>query len=241
MTTSAYFTLLSKKRTWTPVRVEAGALTEGTLPTIRRALALRHLELPVKEMLQQGLDRELPATPGIIDLLKSNQNDEEKHDLALGYVAAAHGTDPKAEKVAMQIRQLILEHPDHPITKTAILERSIFFVILPMFRQFGDMGLRTTSADISNDERVHAASHTMISQELKQLPSPSFNKLRKEIIAWLVALLPGGEDPMLGGKFWTSASDNLYSRGVAPELKATRSTRMPAFFETSNVNLPSYG
>lgn len=238
---SPYVQLLQKKRAWTPCQVTAGVVTPGTLPTLRRALALRHLELPVRDLLQQGLERELPKTPGIREILVSNQADEERHDLALNYVAEAHGVDPEAEKVAFQFREEFLRHPDHPLLKTAIMERSVFFVILPMFRFLGDIGMRTTSADISLDERVHASSHTMISQELKQKPSPSLNRLRKEIVGWVAAKLPGGEDPRLSSAFWIRASDSLYTRGVAPELADTKRTRQIAFFESANQNLPSYG
>lgn len=239
---SPYPVLLSKKRAWAPCQVTAGSIAPGALPTLRRALALRHLELPVKELLQQGLDRELPSTPGIREILISNQADEERHDLALNYVTDAHGVDPEAEKVALQFREAFLSHPDHPLLKTAIVERSIFFVILPMFRFLGDKGMRTTSGDISLDERVHASSHTMIAQELKQRPSASLNKFRKEIAAWVTELLPSkAESKFMDRGFWRSQSDELYSRGTASGLKATRSTVMPAFFEASNCDLPSYG
>lgn len=238
---SPYVTLLSKKRSWIPCPVTAGEVAPGSLPALRRALALRHLELPVRELLQQGLERELPKTTGIKNLLISNQTDEERHDVALNFIADAHGVDPEAERTALQFRQTFLEHPDHPILKTAVIERSIFFVILPMFRFLGDIGMRSTSADISLDERVHAASHTMVAQELNQRPSTSLNNFRKEIAAWVTELLPGGEDERMTAPFWRRASDNLFYRGAAPELVATRRARQIAFFEASNRDLPSYG
>jgi hypothetical protein len=40
--------------------------------------------------------------------------------------------------------------------------------------------------------------------------------------------------------FWLDSSDRLMYEGKAPELAATKSARMPAFFEHSNVNLPQY-
>jgi len=44
----------------------------------------------------------------------------------------------------------------------------------------------------------------------------------------------------LDKNFWLDASDRLMYEGKAPQLSETRSARMPAFFEHSNVNLPQY-
>ena len=56
---SNYLKVLSRKRTWTPLAVEKGDLKEGSEDTLKRCLALRTLELPVKEMLSQGLELSL--------------------------------------------------------------------------------------------------------------------------------------------------------------------------------------
>ena len=44
-----YQQLLERKRTWTPVATIKGKCKEGAEETLRRALALRHMELPVGE------------------------------------------------------------------------------------------------------------------------------------------------------------------------------------------------
>ena len=49
------------------------------------------------------------------------------------------------------------------------------------------------------------------------------------------------EDKYLDKDFWIKQSDNLYHRGKTEGLAATKSSRFPAFFESSNVNLPQYG
>ena len=41
------------------------------------------------------------------ELLKSNVNDEENHDLALGYIAEAYGTDPVAEAEALRATRCV--------------------------------------------------------------------------------------------------------------------------------------
>jgi len=43
-----YQKLLSRKRKWTPVQTEAGQVKEGAKEAIYRALAMRHMELPVE-------------------------------------------------------------------------------------------------------------------------------------------------------------------------------------------------
>jgi len=242
MTDSPYTRAISRKRSWQPTQVTKGEISPLLLPTIRRVLALRHLELPVRELLQQGLDRELPTNfTGVREALESNQKDEERHDKALNYVVAAHGSDEKAEKVGLQLLDAVMSHPDHPILKAAILERSVFFVILPFLRYSGDIGIRTVAADISRDEQIHVAVHHMVATELKQRPSKSLNKLRRDVVAWAFEDLKDCPSGMTSQNFWLNASDNLYSRGVAPELSATRAARMPAFFEAANTDLPQYG
>jgi hypothetical protein len=185
------------------------------------------------------LVRDLPTTDGVVAALESNMADEVRHDQALQFVVDAHGTEQATEQVGFQVRDAWINHPDHPILKAAILERSVFFVLLPFLRFAGDVGIRTVAADISRDEQVHVAVHHMVASELGLKPSPSLNSLRRATVDWVFSRLAGSGQ--LGSNFWLQASDNLYERGKAPELSATRSARMPAFFEASNVDLPSYG
>ena len=233
-----YDKLLARKRTWTPVQTTAGTLKGGAEEVIYRALAMRHMELPVGDFIEDALN-EVPKAS--VELLRSNIKDEENHDLALGYIANAIGVDEKAEREAKKIREAWLEHPDHTVLKALVAERAIFFVLLPIFRFCGDAGLRTVSADISRDEQVHVATNSLVCAELGFNWSPSLDKLRKATINWVLEPLKVQEsDKFLSKKFWADSSDNLMYQGKAPELFATRRARMPAFFEHSNVNLPQY-
>ena len=238
---SDYLKIMSRKRSWTPVAVDKGDVIEGSEETLKRCLALRTLELPVKEMLQQGLERELPDDPGIIPALQSNQNDEDKHDRALQFIVDAHGVDERAEAEAERIRSAWLRDPSHPILKTAILERSVFFVLLPFFRFNGDMGIRTVASDISRDEQTHTLIHAMVAHDLGEKTTPALDKLRKATVHWAMDQLGMSSNKYLNKDFWLKASDNLYHQGKATELAETQRARMPAFFESSNINLPQYG
>ena len=239
---SSYLKVLSRKRTWTPTPVDKGVVVEGSESTLKRCLALRTLELPVKEMLQQGLEKELPDDPGVIPSLQSNMNDEEKHDEALQFVIDAHGVDSQAEAEAQKIREAWFADPHHPILKTAILERSVFFVLLPFFRFNGDVGIRTVASDISRDEQVHTSIHAMVAHDLGLKPGASLNRLRKATVHWAMdQLSTNTTNKYLDKDFWLRQSDNLYAFGKAQELADTQRSRMPAFFETSAVNLPQYG
>jgi hypothetical protein len=234
-----YQKLLNRKRTWTPVQTTAGQLVEGAEETIYRALALRHMELPVGDFINEALKNEVPAAS--VGLLQSNIRDEEKHDLALGYIANALGVDEKAESEAIRLRDAWIEHPDHTVLKAMVAERAIFFVLLPFFRFNGDAGLRTVSADISRDEQVHVATNSLVCRELGLSVSPSLDKLRKATINWVMQPLSGVDsNKYLNKKFWLDASDRLMYEGKAPELSDTKRARMPAFFEHANPNLPQY-
>ena len=232
-----YQKLLGRKRTWTPVQTTAGTLVEGAEETIFRALAMRHMELPVGDFIEASLS-EIPVLSQ--DLLRSNIKDEENHDLALGYIANALGVDPQAEEESKRIRQAWLSHPDHTVLKALVAERAIFFVLLPFFRFNGDAGLRTVSADISRDEQVHVATNSLVARELNLDWSPSLDKLRKATINWVLQPLGNSPNKYLNKKFWLDASDRLMYEGKAPELSDTKRARMPAFFEHANPNLPQY-
>ena len=238
---SSYLKVISNKRTWTPTPVTKGVLVEGAEATLKRCLALRTLELPVKEMLSQGLERDLPDDPGVIPALQSNMQDEDKHDKALSFVVAAHGVDDEAEREAQAIRKAWLEAPEHPILKTAILERSVFFVLLPFFRFNGDVGIRCVASDISRDEITHVATHAMVAHDLGLKSTENLNKLRRATVHWAMDMLGHSQDKYLNKDFWLRQSDSLYASGKAEGLVDTQRSRMPAFFEASNVNLPQYG
>ena len=238
---SSYLKVMSRKRTWTPVAVDKGEIKAGSEDALFRALALRTLELPVKEMLKEGLEKDLPADPGVIPALQSNMADEDKHDRALSYIVQVHGTVDRYEKEAARIREAWLNAPEHPILKTAILERSVFFVLLPFFRFNGDMGIRTVASDISRDEQTHVAIHAMVAHDLGERTTNNLNRLRRATVGWVMDGLATNEDRYLDKDFWLAQSDSLYSKGKATGLAETQRARMPAFFEASNVNLPKYG
>jgi hypothetical protein len=93
-----YQKLQQRKRKWSPVQTTAGKLADGAEETIYRALAIRHMELPVGDFILDALKNEVPEVAK--DILLSNIKDEENHDLALGYIANAIGVDEKAEAEA---------------------------------------------------------------------------------------------------------------------------------------------
>tara|TARA_B100000405_G_scaffold125861_1_gene87848 strand:- start:7108 stop:7839 length:732 start_codon:yes stop_codon:yes gene_type:complete len=236
-----YIHLHERKRTWTPVQVDAGKLFDGGEEVIQRALSLRCLEIPVGDFIQDAMKGDLPDVKGCKELLESNVQDEVKHDIALNYAAEVHKVPTKFEKEAAHICKTWLELDRHPVLKAVVLERSVFFVLLPIFRFLGDTGLRTTSADISRDEQTHVAANTLVCEALGLKSDKTLNNLRRATVAWCLQSLKGESDHKhLSGNFWLSSSDSLYSRGKAEGLMETRASRMPAFFETSSVNLPQY-
>ena len=234
-----YDKLLERKRKWSPVKPTAGIFKDGSEETIRRALAIRHMELPVGTFITEGLEKTVPTNAR--KLLEDNVKDEERHDIALQYIVDANGEDTQSELEAKRIRDAWISHPDHTITKALVAERAIFFVLLPFFRFNGDPALRTVSADISRDEQIHVAANSLVCTELGLSPSPSLDKLRKATINWVLQPLGiNTTDKYLDKNFWLDASDRLMYEGKAPEFSETQRARMPAFFEHANTNLPQY-
>ena len=234
-----YDKLLDRKRKWSPVKPTAGKLKEGAEETILRALSIRHMELPVGSFISEALEKNIPDNAR--KLLESNVEDEERHDLALGYIADVHNVTDKDEKERKLLRDAWVSHPDHTILKALVAERAIFFVLLPFFRFNGDAAIRTVSADISRDEQIHVGSNTLVCAELGVSASNSLDKLRKATINWVMEPLGiNTTDKYLDKNFWLDASDRLMYEGKAPEFSDTKRARMPAFFEHDNTNLPKY-
>jgi hypothetical protein len=159
----------------------------------------------------------------------------------LSIVVAAHALILKLRPKVSTFSRAWMDAPEHPILKAAILERSVFFVLLPFYRFNGDIGIRTTAADISRDEQTHVAIHSMVCSELGLKSTPSLNRLRRATVGWVVDSLGASENKYLNKDFWLAQSDSLYERGKAPGLSDTQRARMPAFFEASNNDLPQYG
>ena len=86
-----YEKLLNRKRKWTPVQTTAGLCKAGAEETVHRALALRHMELPVGDFIRDALVTDVPESSR--EILESNIKDEENHDLALGYITNTYGVD----------------------------------------------------------------------------------------------------------------------------------------------------
>ena len=234
-----YDKLMDRKRKWSPVKPTKGEFKEGAEETLKRALSIRHMELPVGSFISEALEKSIPDNAR--KLLESNVKDEEKHDLALGYIADVYSVNDIDEKEGKLLRDALISHPDHTITKALVAERAVFFVLLPFFRFNGDAALRTVSADISRDEQIHVGTNSLVCAELGLRPSTSLDKLRKATINWVMEPLGTNTyDKYLDKKFWLDASDRLMYEGRAPELISTKTARMPAFFEHSNVNLPQY-
>lgn len=237
-----YTELYLKKKSWIPTCGSSDPVMPGSEQTIGRCLALRTLEIPVGEWIEEAKERELRRLPdSAIALLQSNIIDEHRHDEALNLAATANPlTNSSDDDEGHRIATEWINHPDHPIVKAGVIESSIFFVILPIFRMLGNPGLRVVSQDISTDEAIHVATNRYVAAQLGYTFSPSLNRLREETVNWLVETLdaPG----KFGNKnLWIESSRSLLERGIAPNLTETKAFVMPAFFEHRNDNLPIYG
>lgn len=238
---SIYSDLAAKKRLWSPTMGDKQLVMPGTEGTIGRCLALRVLEIPVGNwVIETGSDELSKLHPDAIALLKSNAEDEVKHDRLLGMATETYQlTTTEMQQEADAIANEWLAHSDHPIVKAFVLENAIFFVILPILRRFGGQGLRNAAFDISSDESIHAPCNRLVAQELGYSFSPSLDLLRDRTVKFLVRDLdaPG----KLGlPQVWVDASENLLHRGFAPQLEETKAYIMPAFFESHSADLPQY-
>jgi hypothetical protein len=145
-----YTKLAAKKFPWTPITPVVGAVKAGAEQVLAKALALRILELPVGEFVNNASKREFKVPDESKSLFLSNINDELIHDQQLQLAYSEYKITSSTQQVeAYQILQQWLDLDEHPLLKAMQLERSVFFIILPLLRMFGDTSLRTISQDIS--------------------------------------------------------------------------------------------
>lgn len=234
--------IASKRTSWKPATPAPNSETTKFPRTISRAISLRGLEMPVKQFLQEGLDREdinRISEDGILTLMR-NQEDEDRHDSALNTCYEAFGNyNGNVTQDAQSIIDRWVELEAHPIVKAAVLENGVFFVVLPLFNLHGTTTLRETSQWISRDEILHVQSHRKASELLGARPTKALDNLRKETVDWIVSYLDE-ETGKVGSKDrWMKASDQLMRTGKS-ELNETKFAVKPAFFEIDNSTVNTY-
>lgn len=145
-----YTQLKNRKFPWTPIVPVVSSYTENAEDLFGRCLSLRVLEIPVGDFVTEASKKEFNVPEESLELFYSNIQDEETHDKQLNIAAEVYKVcTNKHMAEANEILQQWLDLDDHPLVKAMVLERSIFFIILPMLRMFGDTALRTISQDIS--------------------------------------------------------------------------------------------
>ena len=236
----------NRRRDWEVIEVAPNQeILKGAEVTLSKALALSQLELPVGEWIGAELVKSGKLMhPGIIRLLQLNQQDEIKHDKALNKlrdVFPVRKVDDEKVSEMVNIASALASHYS-PIVVAGVLESSLFFVILPMYRFLGGGGFRTVANDISNDENIHVAVNLQMAKDLGYNRGNSLDRYRLAVIDWLTEDLPSTHtNKYLSRDFWIKTSNNLYYSGKAPQLKSTQRAVMPSFFEKDNRNLPVYG
>jgi hypothetical protein len=242
MSEFSWETLNKRRRVWAPNNPPIQSETSLAPKTISRCLALTSLEPLVSAFITEGLDKADKTMLGnaAIATLQRNIEDETKHELALNQCKAAlTNYSPEFEYEADQIIKAWAELPDNEITKAAVLENGVFFVVLPIYSTFGSCSLRISANSISGDEIVHVQSHRRAAQLLKAKPSKQLDNLREYTVEWL-----SQDIAECRNKNWTQErcirnSESLMKRGVS-DLLETRVASVNAPFELRNTSLERY-
>ena len=237
-----YIHLHQRKRTWTPVQVSAGQLLNGGEEVIQRALALRCLEIPVGDFISDAMKGDLPDVKGCKELLASNVVDEENHDIALNYSLLQRMESP------LGLRRKLHTFVKRGLNLTGIRSLRPWCLSVPSSLSYCQSSDSSEIQDYARqaltsarDEQTHVAANTLVCEALGLKSDKTLNNLRRATVAWCLQSLKGEADHKhLSSNFWLASSDSLYTRGKAEGLAETRASRMPAFFETANQNLPQY-
>jgi len=81
-TLSPYDQVVSASAKWTPVAAQQGKVLDGAEDTLKRALGLRHLELPVRRSSTRIGRKNFQKTPGVrggVTLTNSMRNATIRH------------------------------------------------------------------------------------------------------------------------------------------------------------------
>lgn len=240
-----YKKLKARRRGWDVIKpTDKQNCVAGSEKTLSKALALSELEIPVGNWITQELAKNPDIPQFLIDFLQENIEDEVKHDEVLKNLRDVFPVQEddieQAKSFAEEANRLAEIYS--PLVLAGALETSVFFVVLPMYRFLGGVAFRTVSRDISNDESLHSAVNNQLYKDLGYRRGNSIEKLRKNIIDWLVADLPTTSDNRyLHADFWHISSRNLYTQGSSKNLSETKRAVMPSFFESSNNALAIYG
>ncbi|MGL5878187.1 MAG: ferritin-like domain-containing protein [Xenococcaceae cyanobacterium] len=237
-----YQKLKLRRRDWKTIQPSSH---QQTLPeangTLSKALALSQLEMPVADWI--AMESQKHQFPKLLaELLALNIQDEAKHDRALNNLKAVFQVKNSDEREAalMVKRANELANIYSPVVVAGVLESSVFFVVLPIYRFLGGAGFRTVASDISNDEQIHVATNLQLASDLGYNRGQKLNNFREEVIDWLVSDLKETSSKYLSPSFWRESSNSLYHEGKAKNLIATKRAIKPAFFEINAVNLPIY-
>lgn len=247
------FNLLHRaKQPWEVTPTSNSPVLPGAEETIQRALALRHLELPVGDWITNASKREqeeLGTTA--MALLASNIEDELRHDRQLNNAFSAmkltsEDTKAQIEAEAKDILNRWLEAASkyHPAAVAYNAEAGVFIPALTAFRRLGGVALTNIANDISRDESVHLRAHREVGIVIGgESLTKELDTLRTDTLDWLFQDLKNSEIPGKYGKKRTylAASKNLVYNKVAPEFKETKRATQIAFFEVQNSNIPVYG
>lgn len=232
--------LQNKRRQWSPNTPPPNSETCLAPKTISRCLSLTKLEPLVAEFITTGLNKadkyKLGEAP--VAALSRNIEDEEKHEIALttNREALSNYTS-EYENDAQSLIKAWAELPDNEITKAAVLENGVFFIILPIYSLFGSTSLRITANSISGDEILHVQSHRKAAQLLGAKPSKQLDQLRLSTVEWLAQDIGSETDWTLDRCITNSTS--LMRRGIS-DLLETQVAAVNAPFELKNTTLEKY-
>lgn len=136
---------------------------------VKRCLAFIDLEMQVGNWVKQLRDShpELEADEAKVlqACLTRNSEDELKHDEVLRYLATYYEGAYEDEKAA-SLRSRWKELKCNPIVAAYMLECGVFFTILPLLINCGDVYASAVGQWISDDERVHVETNLRIMRRL---------------------------------------------------------------------------
>ena len=214
---------------------------EEVIEVIQKVIALGlNLELPVGRFVHEACNKDLPSSPHVKTLLKSNEADEAAH--YRGFLYAQEQVKSPYLQEASLIRDKWEGLPNHPIELARHLEVAIFLVSLGFLRVLGGKELDLMSMEISKDEARHVSTNTQVCEDLS-LSSSNLEKEGEEILDFLFSGFSFRHpllDYTLNLDFFLEESRSLLEDKVAPRLQelVDFGTYRPPF-ETANKKLYS--
>lgn len=227
----------STNKQWEPTKFIRPA-SQQIHPVVHRSLQLRELEIDVQEWTDTFLE---PMTGFdqryLRDVLEGHSNDENNHELVLGYLCDYWGGVEVSDE-AKQVIQMWRDLPGDVLAKKTFLEAGVFFSLLPLITHYSNYDVYTSRvADwILNDEARHVRVARVLMKEFGIKAKREYLTAIETTLRFILQSEPTEEQDK-----WVARSQKIVLKGEADDFAEYSLRSVPGHFDINHRGEVSNG